>query len=272
MIHNKYYNWYNSIVNSATAQCRQKGAGTYYELHHILPKSMGGTDEKSNLVLLTAKEHVVCHHLLTKMTTGQDKSKMLYAYWSLINGWGDHRKKHRITPRQYAKLKEEIAMQISEMNSGRIGIPCSPENKEAARKRMLENNPMKGKVPFNKGTKRPGIGGRKKGTGWSQEERLVQMEVRSRPGYHDFLSDPARAKKISETQKGRPGTSTGTIWCNDGVNEYQVTELPDGYKKGRLITNSSKKGMRWFNDGTVNRQFKDGSEPEGFKHGRIPKK
>ena len=36
----------------------------YYENHHILPKCMGGLDTEDNLVLLTAKEHYVCHKLL----------------------------------------------------------------------------------------------------------------------------------------------------------------------------------------------------------------
>ena len=32
-----------------------------YEVHHIKPKSMGGTDEKENLVKLTLREHYIAH-------------------------------------------------------------------------------------------------------------------------------------------------------------------------------------------------------------------
>lgn len=39
----------------------------YYEIHHILPKCLGGSDEHSNLVKLPAKAHFVCHHLLCKI-------------------------------------------------------------------------------------------------------------------------------------------------------------------------------------------------------------
>ena len=38
----------------------------YYELHHIVPKWMGGSDSKDNLVLLTAREHYLAHYLLFK--------------------------------------------------------------------------------------------------------------------------------------------------------------------------------------------------------------
>lgn len=36
----------------------------YYETHHILPRCMGGGDEPENLMLVTLKEHFVCHKLL----------------------------------------------------------------------------------------------------------------------------------------------------------------------------------------------------------------
>lgn len=272
MIKNKYYNWYNVIVNHAKSQQRIKGTGEYYESHHIMPKSLGGDNSKDNLVLLTAKEHVVCHHLLTKCTEGTDRAKMNYAFWSLVNGWGDFRTGYRITARQYTKLKEDIARQISANNTGRPSTPASPEGLERIRQAAKMRPRKRGEDNPLYGTKRPGVGGRKKGTGWSEQERITQMEVRSAPGYHDFLKNPERGRKISESQKGRPGTATGTIWCNDGVREYQVTEIPLGFVKGRLITNASKKGMRWFNNGIDNRQFKDGEQPAGFTHGRISKK
>ena len=37
------------------------------EEHHIIPRCLGGSDDKSNLVKLTAKEHFICHLLLTKI-------------------------------------------------------------------------------------------------------------------------------------------------------------------------------------------------------------
>jgi len=39
----------------------------YYEMHHIIPKCLGGSDDSSNIVKLTAKAHFVCHHLLCKI-------------------------------------------------------------------------------------------------------------------------------------------------------------------------------------------------------------
>ena len=52
----------------------------YYETHHILPKCMGGLDDKDNLVLLTGREHYIAHWLLTKMYP-QNRS-LLFAFGS----------------------------------------------------------------------------------------------------------------------------------------------------------------------------------------------
>jgi hypothetical protein len=274
-VSSKYYRWYLNIIQRSIEENRIKGQGIYYEAHHIVPLSLGGIDNLENIVLLTGKEHVICHHLLTKFTDGKDKAKMYYAFWSLVNGWGKYRDGMKLTARQYSNLKEEISKQISTQNSGKTPPILSNENREKFRRRMSEKNPMKGlygKENPNFGRKRPGIGGRKKGTKWSDVEREKHMKVRSRPGYYDYFSNPERSKKISESQKGRKGTSTGTVWYNDGTKEFQGVLVPDGFVKGRLITNKSKKGLKWFNNGLINKQYREGSQPKGFLHGRINKK
>lgn len=81
-LQNKYTNWYYSLIQ--TAQQRSAIVG-YTENHHIIPRSLGGTNSKINLVRLTAREHFVCHILLTKMTTGNDYYKMSYALHMISN-------------------------------------------------------------------------------------------------------------------------------------------------------------------------------------------
>lgn len=39
----------------------------YTELHHIIPKSLNGSNDKSNLVRISGRIHFLCHYLLTKM-------------------------------------------------------------------------------------------------------------------------------------------------------------------------------------------------------------
>lgn len=85
-IENKYAVWYKELI--ANAQKRVGDCDTYYERHHILPKSLGGKNTKDNLVNLTAKEHFIAHALLVRMVSGDSKRKMAYAFncMALING------------------------------------------------------------------------------------------------------------------------------------------------------------------------------------------
>lgn len=41
--------------------------GEYFETHHKVPKSIGGTNDRNNLVNLTAREHYIAHLLLVKI-------------------------------------------------------------------------------------------------------------------------------------------------------------------------------------------------------------
>lgn len=100
----KYTKYYNNIISRAISRnWTKKTAPCYVEKHHIIPKSCGGLDIHENLVYLTAKEHFIVHHLLTKMVIDiQHKFKMLCAFWRMVNGKSTHKK---ITANLYEKYK-----------------------------------------------------------------------------------------------------------------------------------------------------------------------
>lgn len=53
----------------------------YYETHHIIPRCMGGTNKKSNLVRLTAREHYIAHHLLFR---AYRTTKLAHAWFMML--------------------------------------------------------------------------------------------------------------------------------------------------------------------------------------------
>ena len=66
---------YDAIITKAKLENRVKlkrnqEGYVYYENHHILPKCLNGDNKKENLVLLTAREHYICHKLLTYIYKG----------------------------------------------------------------------------------------------------------------------------------------------------------------------------------------------------------
>lgn len=116
MLTNKYSKLYHRITSTA----KQRITKGYFERHHIIPQSMGGSNDIENLVDLTAREHFICHWLLIKMTEGEDRSKMLYA----LNGMkAENRYQERyhtkITARVYEKYRKEHAENHSKRMKGR---------------------------------------------------------------------------------------------------------------------------------------------------------
>lgn len=81
------------MIRKAKRIARRKGDGIYYEQHHIIPKSLGGDNRKSNLVLLTLKEHFHAHSLLREMVvSGNHKHKMACALSRMTHGSSKHKR------------------------------------------------------------------------------------------------------------------------------------------------------------------------------------
>jgi len=58
---------YGAIYDKLMGRARGRLRHGYMERHHVLPKCMGGTNRKDNLVYLTGREHFIAHKLLVRM-------------------------------------------------------------------------------------------------------------------------------------------------------------------------------------------------------------
>jgi hypothetical protein len=104
---NKYTRWYFAII--ANAQNREVCG--YTEKHHIIPKSLGGGNEPKNLVKLTAREHFICHWLLTKMVSDtKNKYKMWNAFSCMIYRENDNQHRYKITSKKFEAIKKTGAI------------------------------------------------------------------------------------------------------------------------------------------------------------------
>lgn len=113
---NKYTSLYYKIINKARESTVDSTDNIQH--HHIIPKCMGGSNERSNLVALTYKQHRVVHRLLIKMTEGSNRVKLSYAFSLFGRSAGNYK-------------------------TGKDNNFASPEIIEIVRKRMINNNPMK---------------------------------------------------------------------------------------------------------------------------------
>ena len=111
----KYSNWYFAIL----AHAKDRKPTEYNEKHHMIPKCLGGSNKRNNIVLLTAREHFVCHWLLTKMViTQKHKYQMFNAFSCMLFRENDSQSRYRVTSKVFENIKKEIAKAKSIRFSG----------------------------------------------------------------------------------------------------------------------------------------------------------
>ena len=72
---------YRKIYEQIIEHAKRKEIIGYSEKHHIIPRSMGGTNNPENLVALSAREHYITHWLLWKI----HKSKSMgHAFFNMV--------------------------------------------------------------------------------------------------------------------------------------------------------------------------------------------
>jgi hypothetical protein len=170
---------YESLIQKAKSENRIRLKKTnanyiYYENHHILPKCLNGSDEKINLVLLTAREHFVCHKLLTYIYKGNRKIAMAFHRMTF-----NKNRNYNKSSRDYEYARQILKIPLSnetknKMRNAHLGVPKSEEhinhmkgNKnclgykhttiakekitKALQLRVGEKNPNFGKPAWNRG-------------------------------------------------------------------------------------------------------------------------
>lgn len=98
---------YNRIIEKAKLENRKKGCGVYYERHHILPRCLNGPNTAVNLILLTAKEHYLCHRLLTLIYP--DNDKIAFAFWNMCRPNNEWHSRYNSSMRGYAYAREHLS-------------------------------------------------------------------------------------------------------------------------------------------------------------------
>mgnify|MGYP000685724376 CR=1 FL=1 len=145
-LNNKYARCYFNIVRKAKSRASSrkeaKSIVGYVEKHHIIPKAFGGNDETTNIVYLTAREHFVCHLLLTKMVDGKFKYQMDKAVHIMTIATTKHHRCYKITSRTFEMVRKNAAVAHSNLTKGK---PKSAEHKKILSLRAT------GRVSPNKG-------------------------------------------------------------------------------------------------------------------------
>jgi hypothetical protein len=114
----------------------------YYERHHIIPKCLGGSNDKDNLVLLTAREHFICHHLLIKIHP--KNHKLAHAFWLMCNRKSVRHEHFTLSAKQYESARiHRQQLGLSDETKSKIS-KTSTNRKHSIETRLKISNAAKG--------------------------------------------------------------------------------------------------------------------------------
>ena len=179
-----YQKIYNNLINRATRRISEG----YVEKHHIVPRCLGGTDAKENIVSLYPEEHYLAHLLLCKVNKGN--SKLLYAAMNMTSGSMINNGKRN--NKAYGWLRRQYAESMSGNNNP--ARRNSNLQKEAAKKRVGQKRSEETKVRMSAA---------QKGRTFSEETKRKMAEAaKNRPP----ISEETKTKLKSRTpNKGMLG-------------------------------------------------------------------
>lgn len=250
---NKYTTIYFRLIEKRHVEPLSK-KDVYCETHHIMPRSLGGSDEKQNLVNLTPREHFVAHRLLTKMTVGLANRSMWWAlhricfsngndlrnskdYDTMRKMWSEWMQENHHSKR-IAGWNEKMSAIVKETWDGDIERRSKTGKifKEAHDKRKLED-PESYYAAQSKNSK---LGGRaigekwKTDLAWAEEERK-RISERTSGSKNAMYGKP----RTEEQKRHQSAAISRKRWMYNEMETVYVDKdfvdvyLEKGYKMGR---------------------------------------
>jgi hypothetical protein len=186
---------YTKIYFLIIANSKIRVADGYTEKHHIVPKAMGGSNSKDNIVTLTAREHFICHWLLTKMVFGEHKRSMLYALQIMRKS---NRRHLRYNTKITSRVFEKNRMACIEARRGTVATDETRLKMSLARKNRIITDKTRKKLSeaaLRRGKRGPMADETKRKIAEGHKNKIVSNETRLK------MSAAATGKPKSEQHK-----------------------------------------------------------------------
>lgn len=205
---------YDKFINNILKTRGRFACGDeYHERHHILPKSLGGSDDDNNLIDLFPKEHYIAHELLAK--EHPDNQKLTYAWWMMSHCSAETNKgRYKLTPEEYEDARIAFSKMRSENTVGENNHFFGKYHSEETRQKMRENHAdvSGSKNPMYKNGHR--ISGSKNGMFG------VHRYGKDSPNYGNKWSQEQK-DKLSQKLKGKGGIPVYCLELNESFNSIR---------------------------------------------------
>ena len=251
---------YNEFIQNILNTRGRFGCGDeYHERHHIVPKCLGGTDEKENLIDLFAREHFEAHRLLALENPENDS--LAYAWTMMAFVKDKNQERYELTPEEY----EEARIKQSRLAAKRF----TGENNPMYGKRG-ENSPMFGKHHSEEVRKKISKGNKGKQisetTRQKMKENHTDMSGENNPMYGKHFSDESREKmresavaRCTEEWKKNMSEQKKELFsnpCNHPFyGRHHSEETKEKLRKrnlGHVVSEETKEKLRQFFSGDNN--------------------
>ena len=247
---------YQRIYDEFIADRRAKEAdliasGEYKERHHVVPRSLGGLDDASNMVSLTAGDHYFAHLLLAKIHGGG----MWGAVWATA-GMNNRRSKRRVE-----LYSQRLMVAVARKNMGKHS---SEVQKGIARPQMSgENNPMRN--PDAKAKQLAAV----QSDDYRKKMSLISKRTQNNPKVQE------KRKTWLEENKSELSRKAKDLWQNDDYRKRTLAnnKCPAGWNKGQKMSEEQRKKLSEAHTGKtigfeqrqkISKSLKGIKRPEGF--------
>lgn len=214
---------YDRLVE--TRKNRKLEENVYYEEHHILPRSMGGSNDPENLVMLTAREHFLAHWLLWRIFKNRQTAFAFHAM-----KFNKRKKEYEfLSSRLYAEAREASNFATKEMHkSGKYAYT-------EERKMKLRNNPnsLWGKEAQSKSS-------RAKWKKYTPEERSEMQSNANKKAWQN-MTEEERKRRQDAMQSARKMNNSFSAATAKGWAKLTEEERKE---RGRKISEGRKKSLK----------------------------
>ena len=238
-----YKQIHDSIIDRAKTRVLPKEV--YTERHHIIPRCMGGSDDKSNLVDLTAKEHFIVHKLLVEINPNI-YGLVLAVIFMMKGKSGNQNRGYKFSSREYQRVRELCSKLQSELTKGEKAYWYGREKSLEMREKI--SNTLKGRPNPNMiGIKNP----------MNNPDTVEKM----RQKHLGKVLSTEHKQKISDKLKG-----DNAYWYGKKHNEDSKLKMSESKKGSKSPT---AKCVMNINTGVFYDTIAEASEIYGIKYDNL---